>query len=125
VSRRIIVRPEGEAEMADALDWYEDRVSGLGSEFLLCVDAVFSSILRSPHQYPRVHKIVRRALTRRFPYEVFFCGGRRARRCPVGFPCQAEPETLAGTDLRRFEQARRRDIDETLIAPLVWRGSTR
>lgn len=47
MSRRLIVRPEAEAEMADAYDWYEDRVPGLGSGFLLCVDAVFSAILRS------------------------------------------------------------------------------
>ena len=72
MSRRLIVRPEAEAEMADAFDWYEDRVRGLGSEFLSCVDAAFCAILRSPQQYPRIHKIVRRALTRRFPYEVFF-----------------------------------------------------
>ena len=72
MSRRLIVRPEAEAEMTDAFDWYEDRVPGLGSEFLLCVDAVFGAILRSPQQYPRVHKIARRALTRRFPFEVIF-----------------------------------------------------
>lgn len=70
--RRLIVRPEAEAEMADAFDWYEDHVPGLGSDFLLCLDAVLNAILRSPQQYPRVHKIVRRALMRRFPYEVFF-----------------------------------------------------
>jgi plasmid stabilization system protein ParE len=70
--QRLIVRPEAEAEMAEAFDWYEDRVPGLGSEFLLCVDAVFSAVLRSPQQYPRVHRVVRRALARRFPYEVFF-----------------------------------------------------
>jgi hypothetical protein len=52
MSRRLIVRPEAEAEMADAFDWYEDRLSGLGSEFLLCVDAAFSAILRSPQEYP-------------------------------------------------------------------------
>ena len=72
MSRRLIVRPEAEAEMAGAFDWYEDRSPGLGSEFLLCVDAVLSSIQRNPQQFPRVHRIVRRALTRRFPYEVFF-----------------------------------------------------
>ncbi|MBS3820456.1 MAG: type II toxin-antitoxin system RelE/ParE family toxin [Planctomycetes bacterium] len=72
MSRRFIVRPEAEAEMTDAFDWYEGRVGGLGSELLLCVDAVFSAILRSPQQFPRVHKIVRRTLTRRFPYEVLF-----------------------------------------------------
>ena len=47
MNRRLIVRPEAEAEMTEAFDWYEDRVPGLGSEFLLCVDAVFSAILRS------------------------------------------------------------------------------
>ena len=48
MSRRLIVRPEAEAEMADAFDWYEARVPGLGSEFcLLCVDAVFNTALRA------------------------------------------------------------------------------
>ena len=72
MSRRLIVRQEAEAEMGDAFQWYEERVPGLGSEFLLCVDAVFNSILRNPEQFPRVHRIVRRAIARRFPYEVFF-----------------------------------------------------
>ena len=70
--RCLILRPEAEAELTDAFDWYEDRVPGLGSEFLLCVDAALNSIQRSPQQFPRVHRIVRRALTRRFPFEVFF-----------------------------------------------------
>ncbi len=72
MSRRLIIRPEAEAEMTDAFDWYEDRVPDLGSEFLLCVDAVFNAIQRTPPQYPRVYKTARRALTRRFPYEVIF-----------------------------------------------------
>jgi toxin ParE1/3/4 len=72
MSRRLIVRPEAEAEMAEAFDWYEQRSPDLGSEFLLCVDAVFNAILRNPQRWPHVHRVVRRALTRRFPYEVFF-----------------------------------------------------
>ena len=70
--RRLVVRPEAEAEMAGAFDWYEDRVPGLGADFLRCVDSVFSAVHRNPEQFPLVHRIVRRALTRRFPYEVFF-----------------------------------------------------
>lgn len=58
--------------MADAFGWYEDRVHGLGSDFLLCVDAVFHAIVRDPQQFPQVHRIVRCAIMRRFPYEVFF-----------------------------------------------------
>jgi plasmid stabilization system protein ParE len=72
MTRRLIIRPEAEAEMADAFDWYEDRVAGLGAEFLLCLDAVFSAVVRNPQQFPHVHRVVRRALIRRFPYEVFF-----------------------------------------------------
>ena len=72
MSRRLIIRPEAEEEIYDAFGWYEDRVSGLGLNFLLCVDAVFNAILRNPQQFPRVHRTIRRALTRKFPFEVFF-----------------------------------------------------
>ena len=69
---QLIVRPEAEAEMAESFNWYEDRLAGLGSDFLLCIDAIFNSISRSPQQYPIVYKNIRRAITRRFPYEVFY-----------------------------------------------------
>ena len=72
VSIELTIRPEAEAEMADAFDWYEARTPSLGSEFLLAVDAVLQSVLRNPAQYPFIHKTARRALLRRFPYEVFF-----------------------------------------------------
>ena len=68
----LIVRPEAEAEMGEAFDWYEERLPGLGSDFLLNVDATFHAILRNPSQYPVVHRNLRRALIRRFPYQVFF-----------------------------------------------------
>jgi plasmid stabilization system protein ParE len=70
--RDIIVRLQAEAELTEAFEWYEQRVSGLGGEFLDSVDAIFDSISRSPRQCPVVHNTIRRALTRRFPYEVFF-----------------------------------------------------
>jgi len=72
VSHELIIRPEAEEEMRESFAWYEDRFSGLGSEFLLCIDAIFNAILRNPRQFPEVHRNVRRALSRRFPYEVFF-----------------------------------------------------
>ena len=68
----IFIRPEAEAEMGEAFEWYEQRVAGLGSDFLLNVDATFHAILRHPSQYPVVHKNIHRALTRRFPYQILF-----------------------------------------------------
>jgi len=71
----LIIRPQAEAELAEAFGWYEEQLAGLGAEFLLSVDACFNAIARNPRQYPVVHKNIRRALTRRFPYEVFFIAG--------------------------------------------------
>jgi plasmid stabilization system protein ParE len=69
---RLIIRPEAEAELAEAFDWYEGRVPGLGADLLVAVDAAIDSILSNPLQYPTIHRSARRALTRRFPYQVLF-----------------------------------------------------
>lgn len=68
----LIVRPEAETDLSAAYEWYEERVSGLESDFLLNVDAAFHAILRNPQQFPILHQNLRRALVRRFPYQIFF-----------------------------------------------------
>ena len=72
MTRSLMVRPEAEADIAQAFDWYEARLPGLGSEFLLVLDAAFNSILRNHLLHPKIHKTVRQTLTRRFPLAVFF-----------------------------------------------------
>ena len=69
---RLIIRPEAEAELAEAFDRYERHVPGLGADFLMAVDTAVDSILSNPQQHPGVYRAVRRALTRRFPYQVLF-----------------------------------------------------
>ncbi len=69
---RLIIRPEAEAELAEAFDWYERRVPGLGADFLAAVDAALDAVLSHPLQHPVVYRTVHRALTRRFPYQVLF-----------------------------------------------------
>ena len=44
---RLIIRPEAESELLDAIDWYEARSTGLGSELLRCIDAWFQRVLRN------------------------------------------------------------------------------
>ncbi len=48
MSHELIIRPEAEAELAETFNWYEARIPGLGSEFLLAVDALLNSIVRNP-----------------------------------------------------------------------------
>ena len=69
---KITFRPEAEAEIAEAADWYEARGAGLGMEFLRALDAVIASIERNPFGNQVIFKTVRRALLRRFPYSVIY-----------------------------------------------------
>ncbi len=58
--------------MAEAFDWHEDRQPTLGHEFLGEVHAAFRVLAENPLHYPVIYQDVRRILTRRFPYKVFF-----------------------------------------------------
>jgi plasmid stabilization system protein ParE len=69
---RLIIRPEAETELAEAFDWYEQHLPGLGAEFLMAVDTAVASILGNPLQHPGIYRNVRRALAKRFPYQVLF-----------------------------------------------------
>ena len=71
---RVIIRAEAEADLTDAALWYESQQSGLGDEFLIEMGAAVASAAENPFRYPCLRRgpEVRRVLTKRFPYRVFF-----------------------------------------------------
>jgi toxin ParE1/3/4 len=72
VSLGLLIKPKAEEDLAEAYDWYEEQRIGLGDELLLCVESAIESARRNPELFPAVRRDVRRALTRRFPYGVFY-----------------------------------------------------
>ena len=68
----VLLRPEAEADVRDAYQWYEAQDAGLGEEFLRAVDARLAAIQRNPFSYAAVHRDVRRGMLRRFPYGIFY-----------------------------------------------------
>ena len=68
----LLIRPQAELDIQDAYQYYEEREQGLGSEFVRSLDACFSKIGRNPLTYPLVHRQIRRALIRKFPYGIFY-----------------------------------------------------
>ena len=49
---KLILRPEAEIELQHGFGWYELQLPGLGSQFLIAVDAAVNEIRRHPLQYP-------------------------------------------------------------------------
>lgn len=68
----LIIAQEAQRDIEEAYGWFEDRRTGLGEDFLSCVDAAVQNICRMPKLYAKVHEEYRRALVRRFPYAVFY-----------------------------------------------------
>ena len=66
------VSPTAEAEAREAAKWYEQRSQGLGRAFLELLERALKDITERPGQFPLVHRDIRRALLKRFPFGVFF-----------------------------------------------------
>jgi toxin ParE1/3/4 len=67
-----ILRPAAAADVEGAYRWYENQRPGLGEEFLAALGASLEMIAAHPLAAPVVHKDIRRLLSRRFPYGVFY-----------------------------------------------------
>jgi plasmid stabilization system protein ParE len=70
----LIIRDEAEADIARAAVWYDQQRSGLGNEFLEQIEATLNRVIANPHAFRCIRRKpdVRRALTKRFPYRIFF-----------------------------------------------------
>ncbi|MDA3938442.1 MAG: type II toxin-antitoxin system RelE/ParE family toxin [Spirochaetia bacterium] len=55
-----------------AFRWYEMQRRGLGFEFLDCIEASLSSILRYPEMHEKIYSNFRRCVIRRFPFSIFY-----------------------------------------------------
>jgi len=72
MTRRIVLRPEAEADLLQARDWYGQEDSDLAEAFLDSFDATIARIEAMPEVYATVLKSTRRGKLRRFPYLVYY-----------------------------------------------------
>jgi plasmid stabilization system protein ParE len=77
MAAELIIAPEAEQDVAEAYGWYEGRRTGLGEDFLSCVDVCVQAtcvqaICRTPEMHATILANYRRGLVRRFPYAVFY-----------------------------------------------------
>jgi plasmid stabilization system protein ParE len=89
---RVIFTPEADDDVVESYRWYEDREPGLGEDFLRCVEVCILSIQRHPRMYPVAVDEFRRALLRRFPYEIFYEPTGDSIVIYSVFHCSQDPE---------------------------------
>jgi plasmid stabilization system protein ParE len=70
--RPVVLGASARAEILATVDWYEAHAPGTGGRFVDEFQTAVTRIAETPLRLPVIHKDVRRARLRRFPYGVFF-----------------------------------------------------
>ncbi len=64
--------PELEEDLAAGFEWYEDKASGLGAEFLAIFYSHVEVLQRTPFIFSKVHLDFHRGLLRQFPFACYY-----------------------------------------------------
>ena len=72
MAEHLVVLQPAEADLAEACDWYDSQETGLSVDFLRDVTKSFDSIREFPEMFEVVRGRYRRAITKRFPYVIYF-----------------------------------------------------
>jgi plasmid stabilization system protein ParE len=72
MKNELLIRKRAEGHIRDIFEWYEKQRPGLGTEFVVSIEAVFSRIQRDPLHFQKRYKNIRCATLQRFPYGVFY-----------------------------------------------------
>ena len=68
----LVIQPEAEADIEQAFDWYEEKRTGLGDDFVERVEQTLADLANDPYRRLERFPETRRALLQAFPYSVFY-----------------------------------------------------
>jgi len=69
---KLLIRHKAKLDIKDAHNWYESQREGLGDIFLKDFASCINFICENPKSYPVILTEIRRALLKKFPYNVFY-----------------------------------------------------
>lgn len=93
---RIVFRRAAHAEFEEAATWYESQRRGLGDEFVLEVAQAIEKAAEHPKRYPIVFGDIRRTVTRRFPFAIYFRVRVKALVVLAVFHARRDPKVWRG-----------------------------
>lgn len=72
--KRLVLRPDAEAELAAAAAWYDEKRAGLGAELCMVTERALFAIQETPDAYPvwQSDHPYRKYVVGRFPFVIFF-----------------------------------------------------
>jgi toxin ParE1/3/4 len=78
------LHPEAEKHLTNHYLYYEEQLTGLGSEFLLSFEACMNYVQRHPLSCEKKYVNFRMAIIDRFPYGIFYLVNEKRKRILIG-----------------------------------------
>jgi toxin ParE1/3/4 len=69
---QVLLTPQAEADLLSAQAWYLGEDESLGPRFSNAIENTLNRIATYPESYPELEFGIRRALTRRFPFMIYY-----------------------------------------------------
>lgn len=68
----LLFHPDVAVEVKASYDWYQEKATGLGDDFIAEPESAYTAITELPGTWPKFHKGFRRFLLTRFPFSVIY-----------------------------------------------------
>ncbi len=69
---KLKISPFAESDIQESINFYNEQNENLGQSFLGVINEAFDSIKKNPLQFPKAYKVLRKLVTPRFPFIIFF-----------------------------------------------------
>ncbi len=69
---RVVITEEDERELAEAVDFYDEREPGTGQRFAREVRDIFRKVFHDPERLPRASRLTQKAKILGWPHSVYF-----------------------------------------------------
>ena len=69
---KLIFHPDVASEIKDSYNWYQEKLIGLGEDFINELELAYQTIVEFPKTWPKFQKGFRRYLLPRFPFSVIY-----------------------------------------------------
>ncbi len=68
----VIVTDDGDYDVEQAMDWYENKQKGLGKKYLNSFTNSIKLLIKNPFAFAVIFMEIRKVNTKRFPYSLFY-----------------------------------------------------
>lgn len=68
----LIVKPQAEIDLDEALEWYHDQNENLSLKFISAIEKALEKIQSNPENYQKRYNEIRIIFTKTFPYGIYY-----------------------------------------------------